>query len=306
MTAASANTSRWVKCISTQGNIRGVAIQATEVARETAARHKLKGQGARGLGEAVMGALLISSYCKEGERVNLNIQSEGAFRQALVEAKPDGTVRGYLSEREAGAFEADHSVGPWATGTLSVLKTRDRERQQPYIGTVPLVTGHLAKDLTFYWAQSEQVPSAVGLAVNLGPDGDIASAGGFLVQVMPGAGTEEVRTIERHINEIESLASKLGEFGDPVSLLSQIFQSTAFVILEEKPLSFACNCSMDRAYRALSLIGPRELRSILAEEDHASVHCDFCAVEYRVGREEIEKLIAAAEAALEQEGAPEQ
>ena len=141
----------------------------------------------------------------------------------------------------------------------------------------------------------------MGLAVNLGEDGDIVSAGGFLVQVMPGAGTEEVRTIERHIDEIDSLAKQMGEFGDPVSLLSQIFQSTAFVILEEKTLSFACNCSMDRAYRALALIGPRELRAILAEEDHASVHCDFCAVEYKVGREELEKLIAAAEAAAEQE-----
>ena len=286
--------SRWVKCISTHGRIRGVAIQATSLAQETCVRHKLHGDAARGMGEALMGSLLIASYCKEGERVNLNIQGDAGFRQALVEAKPDGTARGYLIERDPTSFVANPAFGPWGGGTLSVLRTRDREREQPYIGTVPLLTGHLAKDLTFYWAQSEQVPSAVGLAVVVRDD-VIVSAGGFLIQIMPGATAEEVRTVETHINEIQSLAEQLGESGgDPLALLGQIFQSTAFVLLEEKELGFFCNCSMERAHRALSLIGPSELQAILREEDHASVHCDFCAKEYRVGREELEKLIAAA------------
>src|SRR5689334_21288963 len=100
MRKTSSTQNRWVKCISTEGNIRGVAIQATGLVQQMADLHKLKAGGARGLGEAVMGALLVSSYCKVGQRINLNIQGAGYFTQALVDAHPEGHVRGYLVERE--------------------------------------------------------------------------------------------------------------------------------------------------------------------------------------------------------------
>jgi molecular chaperone Hsp33 len=289
--SAKVTTSRWVKCISTHGNVRGVAIQATDLVRETAARHQLKGAGAQGLGEALISALLLSSCCKDGERVNLNIQTEGAFRQALVEAKPDGSVRGYLIERDPSSFEENKAAGPWSSGTLSVLRTRDREGEQPYIGTVALVTGHLAKDMTFYFAQSEQIPSAVGLAVNLRGD-EVSAAGGFLVQAMPGAGQREIAVIEEHIKEIRSLSELLEDDQDPLKLLAHIFQSTAFVLLEEKPLRFHCNCSWERVYRALALIGAKELDSMLAEDEHATVRCDFCSKEFKVERSDLERLIS--------------
>jgi molecular chaperone Hsp33 len=285
---------RWVKCISTPGNIRGVAIQATELVQSIADRHGLKGRGARGLGEAVLGALLISSYCKQGQRINLNIQGSGFFQQALVDAYPDGTVRGYVSERDT-LFSPDKNFGPWGMGFLSVLRTKDEDqgRGKPYIGTVPLLTGHLAKDLSFYWVQSEQIPSAVGLAVNL--DGDkVASAGAFLVQALPGASTTEVKLIEQHIQEIQSFAESVAQDPSPIRLLSQIFQSTAFMVVEERPLAFKCNCSWERVQRALILVGPTELQAMLHEDRFAVVRCDFCAKEYRVDEEMLVRLIQSA------------
>lgn len=287
--------SRWIKCISTVGNIRGVAIQATDLVRDSAKLHGLTGSGARGFGESMIGALLIASYCKQGERVNLNIQGSGFIRQALVDAYPDGGARGYVIERPLDQQpERDSTIeGPWGSGLLSVLRTKTGESKQPYIGTVPLVTGHLAKDLTFYWAQSEQIPSAVGLAVNLDDQGEVTAAGGFLIQALPGASAEEVRTMEGHINQMEPLAEQLAAEENPIHILSRIFQSTAFMIVEEKPLEFRCECSWERVHRALTLVGAAELRAMLAQDHHATVRCDFCTKEYQIDADGLQRLIDA-------------
>jgi molecular chaperone Hsp33 len=250
--------------------------------------------GSRGLGEALVGALLIGSYCKPGERVNLNIQGSGFYKQALVDAHPDGSVRGFVIERSLTPAElkAQGDVGPWGSGVLSVLRTKGKECEKPYIGTVELLTGHLAKDLTYYWAQSEQIPSAVGVVVNH-ENGEVAEAGGFLIQALPGASPAEVRAIERHINDLQSLARELAKDADPLRLLSRIFQDTAFIVLEERPLELKCSCSLARVERTLTLVGPVELRAMLDEAGHATVRCDFCTKEYLVDAKALERLIAA-------------
>lgn len=288
----SLSTDRWIKCISQQGNVRGVALHATGLVQSMAKMHGIKGDVAQSLGEAVIGALMIGSYCKQGERINLNIQGSAFIKQALVDAYPDGTVRGYVVERhfEPGHMESTRNFGPWGDGMLSVLRTKTGEREMPYIGTVPLLTGYLAKDLTFYWHQSEQIPSAVGIAVNLKGD-EIVAAGGFLIQALPGASDKELKTIESHINEMHSLAQRLSENSDPMSLLGQIFQSTAFLLLEEKPLKFQCSCSSERVERALTLVGTDELQDMLSKDDGASVRCDFCTKEYKLDREKLQTLI---------------
>lgn len=289
----SSPSDRWIKIIATAGNIRGVAIQATQLVRSMAELHGVKGHAAQGLGEAAMGALLLSSYTKPGERVNLNIQGSGYVKQALVDAYPDASLRGYVIPRQGEpdlATVEGPDQGPWGTGLLSVLRTKSEDQMQPYIGTVPLVTGHLAKDLTFYWAQSEQVPSAVGLAVNL--EGDVvSSAGGFLIQALPGASAAEVSAIDRHIHDIQSFADQIAKNADPMNLLAMIFQSTAFMILEERPLKFSCGCSWERVQRALTLVGAAELTAMLKDDNRASVRCDFCTKEYEVDADELRRLI---------------
>ncbi len=295
--APAGTTSRWIKCISTQGTVRGIAIQATDLVRELVALHKLEGASARGLGEAVMAGLLLGSYCKEGERVNLNVQGTGAFSQALVDAYPDGRVRGYVVERKGGsqaaarvAFEGDFPDGPWGSGLLSVLRTKDGEGERPYIGTVPLVTGHLAKDLTFYWAQSEQVPSSVGLVVDLEGD-SVKAAGAFLIQAMPGASPTDVRIIDEHIAQTHDLAMEFEGATDPLQFLSRIFRDMSFLLVEERPLRSYCNCSWERVERALSLVGVQELRAMLAEDRGGSIQCDFCSKTYHLDALALERLI---------------
>jgi molecular chaperone Hsp33 len=282
----------WIKCISTQGNIRGVAVNVTGIINTLAEAHQLNGVHVQALGEALMGAILIAAYTKPGERINLNIQGSGHTQQAFVDADPNGTVRGYVIGREA-AFSGTPGAedeGPWGTGLLSVLRTKAKEGEKPYIGTVPLLTGHLAKDLSFYWVQSEQVPSAVGLAVNT-RDNRVVSAGAFLVQALPGANSDEIKLIEQHINEMHSLATWVSESEDPMHLLTQIFQSTAFMVIEDKPVRFECNCSRERVLRALALVGKVELQEMLDQDQSASVRCDFCTKDYKVEAPELQGLI---------------
>jgi molecular chaperone Hsp33 len=283
----------WQKCISNSGTIRGVAVRCTDLARELSKVHGLRGEHSRAFGESLVAGFLLASYCKAGERMNLNIQGDGWAKQALVDAHPEGTIRGYFVPRPApeGIVFDLTGDGPWGRGVLSVLRKKDMKNSEPYVGTVPLVTGHLAKDLTYYWAQSEQVPSAVGIAVNLDDHGEIASAGGFLVQAMPGATDSEVREIESAVQHIDNLAKEIALDRDPVHLLSRIFESMAFVLLEKKDLRAECGCSWDRVRRALTLVGTEELQSMIDEVGEAVVKCDFCETEYKADRAELEKMI---------------
>jgi molecular chaperone Hsp33 len=288
--------SHWVKCISTHGSIRGVAVDGTELIREMAKRHGLvSAQGIKGLGESVLSALLIASYCKQDQHINLNIQGSGFYKQALIDAYPNGSVRGYVVERDTPTdtkMDSGEEAGPWGNGFLSVLRTKNDQGEKPYISTIPLLTGHLAKDLSFYWVQSEQIPTAVGLSVNI-EGNHVTSAAAFLVQALPGANQAELRAIEQHIFEIRPFSEAASSGMSPVHLLSLIFQNLPFMLIEEKPLQFNCTCSWDRVQKALVLIGTDELRVLMEQDQGAMVRCDFCSREYRIDRDGLSKLIEA-------------
>ncbi|MBS1963067.1 MAG: Hsp33 family molecular chaperone HslO [Bdellovibrionales bacterium] len=289
----------WQKCISNSGTLRGVAISCSELARELATVHQLSGEPAQAFGEALVAGFILASYCKAGERMNLNIKGDGGVKQALVDAYPDGTIRGYVVPNPQSAIQNYDLTGdgPWGKGTLSVLRKRDDQKgAEPYIGTVPLVTGHLAKDLTFYWSQSEQVPSAVGIAVNLDSEGKLATAGGFLVQAMPGATDAEIREIENQVTHMSNLARDIAAGSEPIAILATIFQNMQFVILEKKPLKAQCTCSEARMRRALTLVGASELQAMIDEVGEAVVKCDFCEKEYRASADELRKMIAESKA----------
>lgn len=290
--AIDSSQSRWIKCVASNGNIRAVAIQGTALAQAMAAKHRVSGAQAKGLAEAVLGGLLIASYCKSGERINLNVRGSGIYSQALIDAYPEGHVRGFVSVRspEETLQSLRQNTGPWGEGLLSVLRTK-REEAQPYIGTVPLATGHLAKDLTYYWHQSEQIPSAVGLAVRMKGD-EIESAGAFLVQIMPGASTEEVRLVDANVHLLSSFAEQFLDNESPIQILSHLFQDSVFVVLEEKNVRFQCNCSIERVERSVLLLGLDEVNDIKKQQKGVEISCDFCSTTYRISDERIAEMLS--------------
>jgi molecular chaperone Hsp33 len=281
---------KWVKCTARGGNLKATAISAAELIEDARKRHRLGPAETIALGEALMAGLLLASTCKAGERVSLSAKGDGFLKQAVVDANPTGSVRGFVISRDV-VNPTDSKLGPWQKGLLSIVRLK-LDQKEPYTGTVPNITGHLPKDLTFYLTQSEQIPSAVGLAVNLDKKGHVKSAGAFLVQVMPGAERGEILFVENNIQDLQSLAMQMEKDSDPTRLLGQIFNELSFTILEEKPLQFECNCSKDRVARALKLLGKAELEDMLAKDSGAEIRCDFCGTNFVFDKTELEVLIA--------------
>ncbi len=185
-----------------------------------------------------------------------------------------------MIERNYDDIHLAKNVGPWGIGLLSVLRTK-KEEQQPYIGTVPLLTGHLPKDLTYYWLQSEQVHSAVGIDVQLDFDNNkVTFAQGFLIQALPGASDDDLKTIEDHMRKFNFLDPDSTQRKTPTHLLSFLLENQAFSVLEEKPLTVKCTCSLDRVKRSISLVGPEEIDSMINDGKNVEVNCDFCSEKY--------------------------
>lgn len=271
---------KWVKCISNTGTIRAVAVNATEVTNYLCQRHKTGLAGTKSLSEGVIASLLLSSYCKDQEKINLNIQGSGWCHQAIFDANANAEIRGYVIERNYDDIELAKNIGPWGIGLLSVLRTKT-EDHQPYIGTVPLLTGHLPKDLTYYWLQSEQVHSAVGIDVQLDFDKNtVTFAQGFLIQALPGATDEDLKTIEDHMRKFNFYDPDSAQRKTPMHLLSFLLENQSFSVLEEKPLTVKCTCSLDRVKRSISLVGPEEIESMIADGKNVDVNCDFCSEKY--------------------------
>lgn len=281
---------KWVKCISTSGTIRAIAITAIDSVRFLSERHRLSPIGTKALGESMVAGLLLSSYCKSGEKVNLNIKGSGWIQQSIVDANSDAEIRGYVFEREPEKIQIAKDIGPWGIGLLSVLRTKFDEAQ-PYVGTVPLLTGHLAKDLTFYWLQSEQVQSAVGIDVRVTPENKIEMAEGFLIQAMPGADEKDITFIEDHLKNLNHFDVNSSQRKTPINLLSYLLENQSFSVIEEKPVQVKCTCSIERVKKSLTLIGQDELQSMLNEKKNFDITCDFCGELYTLEPKDLLSII---------------
>lgn len=284
------HTDKWVKCISSSGTIRAVAISAVEIANQMRARHNTSPAATIAMTEATIAGLILSSYCKTGEKINLNIKGSGWCHQAIIDANADAEVRGYVIERPQDEVHLGPDIGPWGIGLLSVLRTKFDEAQ-PYVGSVPLITGRLPKDLTFYWLQSEQVQSAVGIDVIIDDEGRVTSAEGFLIQAMPGATDQDIKFIEDHLKKLHHFAPDSTQRSTPLHLLAYLLEHQSFSVLEEKHLAFKCPCSVERVKRALTLTGTDELKSMLEENKDVTVDCDFCSETYVFSPAMIQKLL---------------
>lgn len=280
---------KWIKCIAKGGNIQATAITAKDLIETAQLKHSLGENEIKPLGEAMLAGLLLASTCKHGERINLSVKGDHYLKQVIVDAYPTGIVRGFIDTRKQHP-PLDNSKGPWQNGLLYVMRVKP-EQKDPYIGVVPNVTGHLAKDITYYLSQSEQIPSAVGLVVNTDTNGTAQSAGAFLVQIMPGATLDEIKMVENNIQSMEKLAKQIAVNENPTSILGQVFNDMIFTLLEERPLRFECSCSRERVKEALHLFGIDELKDMIAKDGGTKIHCDFCSDEFKFNTTELEEII---------------
>ena len=283
-----------VRVIAKSGSVRGLACVTTGLVDEICKRHGTLPTASAALGRALTAGALMGSMTKTGQRVALRFEGNGPLRKIVIEADSDGSVRGYLGDpkvhllRPDGRLDVAQALG--RAGFLTVAK--DLGLKEPYRGTVQLLSSEIGEDLALYLVESEQVPSAVGLAEFVEQDGTVAAAGGFLIQAMPPVDPEVVEELMERIEKLTPLSELLRDGKSPEEILELLFSGIQYEILEKRALGFACSCSRERIERVLISMGKKELVSMLKEQQGAEVTCEFCGEHYLFDAADLERLLA--------------
>jgi molecular chaperone Hsp33 len=282
-----------VRVIGDKPNVIGMACVTTQLVEEARRLHGTSRTASAALGRALTGGLFMGALMKRGQRVALKFQGNGPLKKILVEADNDGTVRGFVGVPEAEVPLMDEKLNVAGAlgreGTLTVVK--DLGLKEPYRGIVNLLTGEIAEDIAYYFAESEQIPSAGGLGVFVRPDGEVSAAGGFLIQSLPPSEERVVESLIANIRKIPSVTDLLRQGKTPEDILAMIFAEMPTHLLGKRDLSLRCSCSRERVERVLVALGAQELKSMMAEKGETDVTCEFCRTRYNFTRQELEKLL---------------
>jgi len=288
-----------VKALAYEGQFRVYAINATKTVGEAQRRHDTWSASSAALGRTIVGTLLLASAgLKNEEKMTVIVNGDGLGGRILADANGKGDVKAYINNPHVsldlnGNGKLDVTAVVGTEGTLTVIK--DLGMKEPFSGQVPIVSGELGEDFTYYMANSEQVPSAIGLSVLVDTDESIKAAGGFMIQVMPDASDEAITRVEKNIAAIP-LVSRLMESGEtPEQILYRILGEENVHILEKMPVQFQCDCSRERFAEGLSSIGREELVDMIQEDHGAEVVCHFCGEKYHYSESDLQELVDASD-----------
>ena len=288
-----------IQGIAAAGTVRFMAAITTEITTEAFRRHQTSPTVSAALGRVLTGTLLLGSSLKEFDRLTVKIECDGTVGGITAEATLDGTVRGYVKNPEAESTpNADGKLnvgGIIGSGTFYVIRESGYEMglyREPYVGSVPIVSGEIAEDFAYYLAKSEQIPSAVLLGVLLqNQEPFVKASGGVMIQMMPGANEHIITMIEDTISHAPHITTVISEGATAEDLLKLALGEIDFEILEEKNVEFACNCSFDRAVSLISSLGREEVASMLEEDKGAKMTCGFCNEIYTLDESDLQKML---------------
>jgi molecular chaperone Hsp33 len=284
-----------VRATALDGKVRALAVDSTHAVRELARLQGTAPAASAALGRVATATLLLSATLKkETHLVTVRVKGDGPLGVVLASANGRGEVRGLVGdprpaipESVNGKLNVAGAVG--TRGRLTVVK--DLGLKEPYHSTVELVSGEIGKDMAYYFARSEQQPSAVGLGVYVDRTGRVEAAGGYLIQILGGL-DDEVEEIEAKVASLPHPTTMLRSGESPEQMLGRVF-GAGVRVLERAVTRFRCPCSRDRAERAIILLGPAEIDEIKASQggrDHAGVTCEFCGEHYRFTLDQLEAL----------------
>ncbi len=282
-----------VRCITDQSNVVGLASITTDLVSEAARTHRTSRTATAALGRSLTGSLLMGALMKHGQRIALKFEGNGPLKKIVVEADSEGTVRGFVGVPDAeaplkeGKLNVSGILG--SDGVLTVIK--DLGLKEPYKGIVKLQSGEIAEDIAYYLAESEQIPSAMGLGVFVEPDGRVSAAGGFLVQTLFSQGEGTVDLLIENIRQLPFVTELLRQGKMPEDILARIFTGIPYHEIERRNLSFHCPCRRQRVERALIILGADELKKLIAGHEETEVTCEYCRKSYRFTKAELEALL---------------
>lgn len=284
-----------IRVLAKNAHVKAMAITAKEMVETARNIHKTLPLATAALGRALMAASMMGDQLKEEQgAVTLTFKGGGPLGTVMAVADCEGNARGYVSDptvelplKAPGKLDVGSGVG--TDGTMAVIK--DIGLKDPYVGTVPLVSGEIAEDITQYFVQSEQIPTACALGVLLNTDCSVSQAGGYLIQLLPDATEEEIEKIEAGVARLGAVTSALDSGMDSLDMLREVLRDFELEVLERAPVEYRCTCGKERMERALKSMSKDELREIIEQEGHAELVCHFCDSHYDFSREELEKLL---------------
>lgn len=284
-----------VRAITADGMVQATAVSTRYLTERARQIHKTLPVATAALGRLLAAASMMGNALKDnGASVSLQVKGGGALGTLLAVSDNQGNVRGTvdmpmvdLPLREDGKLNVGAAVG--TDGTLTVI--RDLNMKDPYVGSVALLSGEIADDLASYFVESEQIPSAVGLGVLVDRDQSVKAAGGYLIQLLPGAGEDVIGKVEGGVLAAGSVTSILAKNDDPEAMLRTLLSDFQVEILEKSPVEYRCTCSRERMERALISLGPEELQNLIDEQGEADLTCQFCDRKQHFSREELLNML---------------
>ena len=285
-----------VRGMTMDGFVKVVAIRSTEMVRRGAQIHNTTPNATAAFGRALTAASMMGNMQKvDNGSMTMQIKGGGPIGSIVCVSDPIGNVRGYvyepnvpLVEKFPGKLDVGATVG--TDGTLTII--RDLQMKEPYVGSIPLVSGEIGDDVTAYFVHSEQIPTACALGVLVDTDMSVKVAGGYLIQLLPGAPDEVIDAVEAGIQRAGSVTTMLDQGMTPEDILGQVLGSLGVVFMETTEVSYKCYCSRDRVTSALISLGKKELAEIAQEGRAFPVSCQFCDTVYEFTPEDIQGLLA--------------
>lgn len=287
---------RIVRAISTDGMVQAAAICSRGLTERARQIHKTLPVATAALGRTLAAASMMGNALKsDGASLTLQFKGGGPLGTVLAVSDNEGNVRGYVTNphvdlplRPDGKLDVGAAVGH--EGTLTVIK--DLHMKEPYVGTIDLLGGEIAEDVAGYFVESEQIPTACALGVLVDVDQSVQCAGGYLIQLLPGADDAAISAIEQGIARVGPVTEALRGGLSARELVEQVLSEFQLEILSEEPVEYRCYCSRERVTRALISMGREELNSLIREQGRAELTCQFCDKVYHYTNEELEGLLA--------------
>ena len=283
-----------IRATAANSQIRAFAAVTTDVVETARKAHNTSPVATAALGRLLTGGAMMGTMMKgDKDILTLQIHAGGPLQGITVTADSKGNVKGYVGNpnvcipaNSKGKLDVAGAVG---VGFMNIIK--DMGLKEPYMGQVALQTSEIADDLTYYFATSEQVPSAVGLGVLMNKDNTVRQAGGFIVQLMPFAEESVIAKLEENVQKINSVTNLLEEGHTPESLLEKVLEGFDIEINDRMDTKFYCNCSKERVEKALISIGRKELNELIQEGKEVEMNCHFCNTKYVFSVEELKEIL---------------
>ena len=287
-----------VRVITSDGAVMAAAISAPDMVAQAQRLHGCSSVATAALGRTLMAASLMGNQLKGADNsVSIQIRGGGPIGGITCVADAEGYARGYVGNpkvflplKSVGKLDVGKAVG--TDGSITVIK--DLGLKEPYVGSVPLVSGEIAEDVTSYYAASEQLPTACALGVLVDSrDQHVFAAGGFLVQLLPGADEAAIAKVERGIEAIGYVTKHFQEGTTPLELVQKVLSEFEVEVLEHQQVGYRCNCSRERYERALTTLGRKELEDMIREQNGAKLQCHFCNSIYEFSAAELAEIAKA-------------